>query len=469
MWKAHQTDHQIVLELQKHIDTTCYGIGHTKFLKIHKAMGLQRTCQQAHTVESIHDAMVELRAIYPNAGACEMASLLYHKQDMSVARSVITSYFAVFEPDLVHERKARCLQRRRFWTAGMNDLFAVDQHNKWLKFGLGLHTGIELFSGCIMWIRVWHSNRNPQLILTYYLDTLEELGHMPMVTQSDPGSENFGIANAHTMLRQWHDPALHGTLQHRWMQNKKNVMPEITWSQLHHRFTPGFESLLDHGVNTSWYDTNNTIQVLVFCWVFIPWLQWELDAYQDHINNSLKQRDCNKILPHGVPNIIYEAAKDFGTLDFKIKLDPEALDHPSHPVFDLVPEAFGECISQFYDGLGHPAVTWQSAWEIYLQLLEMLQCADELPPQIKLLDSENDEEVIPLLDNYEDLPAREDSNDTYYMGGVNGGLGMDTRHHRQLDILERDDEPELTGADDAGLVVSEFSDCEDDDSFADEW
>jgi hypothetical protein len=59
---------------------------HTKFLEIRKAMGLQRTCQQAHTVESICDAMVELRAIYPNAGAREMASLLYHEQDMSVAR-----------------------------------------------------------------------------------------------------------------------------------------------------------------------------------------------------------------------------------------------------------------------------------------------------------------------------------------------------------------------------------------------
>ncbi|KAG1846437.1 hypothetical protein F4604DRAFT_1936424 [Suillus subluteus] len=131
-------------------------------------------------------------------------------------------------------------------------------------------------------------------------------------------------------------------------------------------------------------------------------------------------------------------------------------------------KAFGECISHFYDGLGRPAVTRQSAWEIYLQLLEMLQHADELPPQIELLDGE-DEEVIPLLDNYEDLPAREESNDAYYMGGVNGGLGMDTGHHRQLDILEHDDEPELTGADDAGLVVSEFSDCEDDDSFTDEW
>jgi hypothetical protein len=82
-----------------------------------------------------------------------------------------------------------------------------------------------------------------------------------MVTQSDPGSENFGIANAHTMLRQWHDPDLHDMLQHHWMHNKKNVMPEITWSQLQHHFTPGFESLLDHGVNTGWYNTNNTVQV----------------------------------------------------------------------------------------------------------------------------------------------------------------------------------------------------------------
>ncbi|KAG1804318.1 uncharacterized protein BJ212DRAFT_1486739 [Suillus subaureus] len=86
----------------------------------------------------------------------------------------------------------------------------------------------------------------------------------------------------------------------------------------------------------------------------------------------------------------------------------------------------------------------------------MLQCTDELPPQIELLDSE-DEEVIPLLDNYQDLPAHEESNNACYMGGVNGGLSMDTGHHHQLDILEWDNEPELTGAkeafglDDAGV------------------
>lgn len=86
------------------------------------------------------------------------------------------AYCAIYEADLVHQRKARRLKRRRFWAAGVNDLFAVDQHDKWLRFGLALHTGVEPFSGRIMWIRVWHSNRNPQLILTYYLETIQKLG-----------------------------------------------------------------------------------------------------------------------------------------------------------------------------------------------------------------------------------------------------------------------------------------------------
>jgi len=87
---------------------------------------------------------------------------------------------------------------------------------------------------------------------------------MPLITQSDLGTENYGIANAQTLLRQRYDPNLQGTLQHRWMRTKKNVMPEITWSQLRRRFTPGFETLLDSGVIQGWYDAGNTLQKFVF-------------------------------------------------------------------------------------------------------------------------------------------------------------------------------------------------------------
>lgn len=87
------------------------------------------------------------------------------------------SYFAIYEPELVQERKAHRLKRKRFWAAGVNDLIAVDQHDKWkYKFGLALHTGIEPFAGRIQWIKVWWTNSNPRLILSYYLDEVERTG-----------------------------------------------------------------------------------------------------------------------------------------------------------------------------------------------------------------------------------------------------------------------------------------------------
>lgn len=115
----------------------------------------------------------------------------------------------------------------------------------------------------MLWLKVWHSNRNPQLILSYHLETVERLGctytsyHsftdgyysvIQMITQSDPGTENFGIANGQTMLRQINDPTLTGFVQHRRMRNEKNIVPEIAWSQFRRRFAPGFEKLLDEGV-----------------------------------------------------------------------------------------------------------------------------------------------------------------------------------------------------------------------------
>lgn len=65
-----------------------------------------------------------------------------------------------------------------------------------------------------------------------------------MVTQSDPGSENFCLAKGHSFIRQSLDSSLLGTLQHRWKRDKKNIPPEILWSNLRRRFTPGFENIL---------------------------------------------------------------------------------------------------------------------------------------------------------------------------------------------------------------------------------
>ncbi|KAJ7240685.1 hypothetical protein C8J57DRAFT_1245133 [Mycena rebaudengoi] len=218
--------------------------------------------------------MIRLRNQYPKAGAREILSLLFYEENMSVSRALVVEYFALYEPEMVRERRKNPLRRKRFWVAGVNDIWAVDQHDKWKhKFGLALHSCTDLFVGIMHWMKIWWINSNPRLILSYHLDRVEELGGMkfdsfcilcigsytvftaaPLVSQSDPGTENYGLANGHMLLRHLHDPSLEGTLQHRWMVKKKNVMPKIGWSQLRHRFTPGFEDILDVGANNGWYN-----------------------------------------------------------------------------------------------------------------------------------------------------------------------------------------------------------------------
>lgn len=100
----------------------------------------------------------------------------FHLRSNSLARSLIVVYFRVYERNLVRERKARRLKRWRFWAAGVNDMIAVDQHDKWQRFGLRLYTGIDPFPGVVHWMKIWWTNRNPKLILAYYLDVVENNG-----------------------------------------------------------------------------------------------------------------------------------------------------------------------------------------------------------------------------------------------------------------------------------------------------
>ncbi|KAF8076875.1 hypothetical protein FPV67DRAFT_1559232 [Lyophyllum atratum] len=428
-----KTDKEILTLLkEKHFDTNVYGLGIVSFRRLRRdRLGLERTRQQKHTLQSIREPMLSLRHQYPKAGAIDMKGLLFHEKGMSVSRS---------------------------------DILAVDQHDKWMRFGLRLHTGIDPFAGRIHWLKVWWTNSNPKLIGGYYLDFINETGHMPLVTQSDPGSENYGIANITTGLRHWHDPNLQGTLQHRWMREKKNVMPEIAWSQMRRRFTPGFEDILEVGAQNEWYDIDQPLDVLVFRWVFIPWLQQELNAYMRRINNSKKRSDRNKILPHGVPNDIYESPERYGCLDFKVKVDPAAVAHID-PVFELVPASFNRFANALYETMHSPVITRDNVWHIYLELHDRFSHLDEafayLERWQEVLQPEGNPQYD-LLEGQQDLMGGPDDvgeNGSYYMGGVNNGHGLgmcfeffmtcfslevsndpDNSHHTILDDMDGDAE-----------------------------
>ena len=77
---------------------------------------------------------------------------------------------------------------------------------------------------------------------------------------SDRGRENNGIASMHTAIQHQLDPSLHNTLQHRWCINKMNIKAEAGWSQFRSQWAPGFEDLLDFGVNTGIYSPSDPLE-----------------------------------------------------------------------------------------------------------------------------------------------------------------------------------------------------------------
>ncbi|EMD40134.1 hypothetical protein CERSUDRAFT_63618 [Gelatoporia subvermispora B] len=314
-------------------------------------------------------------------------------------RKLLQDYFRATEPEAVAQRKARCLKRRQFYCAGNNDIW---------RFGLWLHIVLEPHAGLILWLKIWWTNRNPRLIASYYLEAARKKQGIPLVTQSDLGSENYGVANCHTELRQYLDPSLAGTLQHHWMRKNFNVKPEIAWGLLCRTWIPGFEDILDEGHLNGLYDPNNPLEKLVFLWLAIPWLQAELDAYVELWNNTAPRADKNKILPHGIPNHISEEPWEYDALDFKVNIvDPEIFDEaerkwapPDAPCFQCVPPEFDDHAHQLYDELGRPQISSDSFWDVYTDLLEMFRLQPEIPdyssaPQSQAYSEEDNIELLP--------------------------------------------------------------------------
>ncbi|EJU00512.1 hypothetical protein DACRYDRAFT_40140, partial [Dacryopinax primogenitus] len=265
------------------------------------------------------------------------------------------------------------LRRAVHWSAGVHECWSADQHDKWQWFRLFLHVGLDNFSNYILWLKVWWTNSNPWLIASFYLEAASRFQGILLLTQSDPGSENHGMANAQTTLHQMLDPDLHGMLQHQWMCSHSNIKPEIFWLKLWHQWAEGWEAMFQEGLDEGWYHSNDELEHLVFHWLMVPMIQANLDHF-GHIHNSSKPcKDNKKAMPAEIPAMLLENPAAYGPYhDYKAK-HLEIAGHlyapAGHEVFQLVPQTFAEHAQHAYIVLCHPEVNCASFWEVYSLML----------------------------------------------------------------------------------------------------
>ncbi|KAI0080982.1 hypothetical protein K474DRAFT_1704269 [Panus rudis PR-1116 ss-1] len=380
---------------------------------------------QKHTLQTLAEPIEGILLKYPMCGSHKMKEHLLRHEGVATSRKLILAYMNVFHRELVLARRTRRLIRKVFWAVGVNDIWCFDQHDKWRRFELYLHIGLEPFSGRILWLKIWWTNRNPRRVCSYYLDTVENLGGViPVLTQSDHGTENNGIANAQTVLRHRLDPSLRHSLQHKFKGAKRNIKPEIAWRLLRQNWVPGFEEVLEFGTHFGLYDPEDILQRLVFHYVFIPWLQSELDIYVQDFNYTKGRRNRKKATPHGRPMDIYLDPPKYNSLDFSIKVPQEYIDDvrqqfapPDHHCFELVPPAFAAKAEDFYSSLIGPRQPRNRdfVWSIYAELLAFFQSIEvEVgdPLQTEIAEwgampavGEDPEEVMPVLKGLQRVPG----------------------------------------------------------------
>ena len=271
--------------------------------------------------------------------------------------AVVLRHLHETEPDAVKGRRVRRFQRRRFHAAGVNDVWAQDQHDKWgPRFGLWLHNNIDPFTGYNNWLKIWWTNKNPRLIAGYYIETVRAYGGELVTLKS------FNLAFIQKSCSYSLDDTERPWIRKLWCRKHSYPCPSRPRSDTYRNFAtsleankeqrqiwsqlvslpPGFctrirgsiwvrcQSRMVRCWQTSWEVSGfqaigifttfwcNPKLSLIFRWLAIPWIQSELDKWVLHRNRTRPRYDSKKILPNGIPLVIRDKPEKFDAMDFKV-------------------------------------------------------------------------------------------------------------------------------------------------------
>ncbi len=103
----------------------------------------------------------------------------------------------------VGKKKAR--RDGHFTFPGPNCMHSLDGHDKLMgyqnsTYPIAIYGSLDTTSRRLLWIRVWMSNSDPQLIGRWYLEYLMESNVMPRLLRIDRGSETGTMASIHAFL-----------------------------------------------------------------------------------------------------------------------------------------------------------------------------------------------------------------------------------------------------------------------------
>ena len=108
----------------------------------------------------------------------------------------------------------------------------IDRYDKLTQFGICIHVCIDGYSRNLIWLEAFHTNKNPKVILGYYLNAVAKLGGCPRRVRADMGTENGDVAQIQMFLRRNVDDIFSGLKSFLYGASTSNQRIEAWWGYL---------------------------------------------------------------------------------------------------------------------------------------------------------------------------------------------------------------------------------------------
>ena len=195
-----------------------------------------------------------------------MQKKLRQEYHLKVPRDLVYAVMTDVDSDGLQARafgNAKKKRKGKFSTMGANWVHSFDGHDKLMgyqnsTFPLAIYGCIDTASRKILWLKIWVSNSDPQLIGYWYLEYLFESKVIASFMRLDKGTETGTIATMHAYLQQFNDAVSEPTETVIYGPSTSNQI-ERWWRELHERMERYFKEHLRRLLAENHYDPHNEI------------------------------------------------------------------------------------------------------------------------------------------------------------------------------------------------------------------
>ena len=251
---------------------------------------------------------------------------------VAVNRNTVMEIVRELDPEGVSSRKKKLLRRRTYSVPGPDFMWHIDGSDKLKLYGFSVHgcICIDGFSRRIIWLETGPSNKDPEIIASYFISTVKNINGVPRKIRSDDGTENSLIEPIQIALRASHDDEFAGLASFAIGTSPSNQRIQGLWSPFakdRPMWWRGFFSSLGF-VNSSSYVVKECLR---FC--FMHLLRNDLHESMERWNRHLIANTKGAMLPTGRPNSLYYLPQLYDSVSYKAPVDLAEVEEFNDPNF----------------------------------------------------------------------------------------------------------------------------------------